>query len=148
MFYGQYEHALDDKGRLTIPSKLRDILVQVDDGKGMLTRGLEGCIFLFGRSRWERLQRRFESLPTLSAAKVRAFVRLMASGASEFELDGHGRVFIPQALRDHARIDKEVVVIGASEHVEIWSKEGWAAYLEREAQTFEETAEGLVDFGI
>jgi len=148
MFYGQYEHAIDDKGRLTIPSKLREALEKSDKGAGMLTRGLEGCIFLFGRGGWEGLQEKFQALPTLSGAKVRAFVRVFTSGACEFEIDKQGRIGVPSFLREHAGIERDVVVIGARDHVEIWSRERWDEYLARQTEVWEETAEGLMDFGI
>ena len=148
MFYGQYEHAIDDKGRLTIPSKIREVLAELDNGRGMMTRGLEGCIFLFGRGEWGKLQEKFNSLPTLSGANARAFVRVFTSGASEFDLDKQGRVPVPTVLREHAGIDREVVIIGARDHVEIWSRQRWADYLTRQTKVFEETAEGLMPFGI
>ena len=149
MFYGQYYHSLDRKGRIIIPSKLRQALSEIFSEKLMATRGLEQCIFLFPIEVWRELEEnKIKTLPFVTGSRARAFTRLLFSGAVECSLDKQGRVLLPHNLREYAGIEKEVVTAGVLNRIEIWSKERWTEYLEKETGTFEETAEKLMDFGI
>lgn len=143
MFMGEYQHSLDTKGRLIIPAKFRDEL-----GAGaVMTRGLDNCLFLFPRDEWGILEEKLKSLP-LTKSDARQFVRFFFSGATECELDKQGRIIVPQNLRDYANMDKEVVAIGVSNRVEIWSKENWAAYMDKAEESYESIAENIVELGI
>lgn len=141
MFMGEFQHSVDEKGRMIIPAKFRDAL----GSSFVMTRGLDRCLFVYPMDEWEALEQKLKSLP-LMKADARAFTRFFFSGATECELDKQGRVNIPLNLREHAGLQKETVVIGVSNRVEIWSKELWLQYNEQSEQSFNEIAEKLVDF--
>src|SRR3989344_2957615 len=115
MFIGQYEHSLEAKGRLSIPKKFRSQL----EGGAILSQGLDGCLFLYPKSAWEQLIAKLANLP-LSQADARSFTRFLSYGATEVEIDGLGRILIPDFLRAHAGIKNTCVVTGSLERVEIW----------------------------
>jgi MraZ protein len=137
---GEFQHTLDDKGRMTIPVKFREEL----GSNFVMTRGLDKCLFVYPRSEWEILEAKLKSLP-MTRADARSFVRFFFSGATECELDKQGRVLIPSSLRDYAGLTRDAVVLGVSNRVEIWSQEAWASYSEQAAESFAEIAENLVD---
>ncbi|EPY08822.1 cell division protein MraZ [Paenibacillus alvei TS-15] len=141
MFMGEYQHSIDDKGRLIIPAKLRDSLGTTF----ILTRGLDQCLFVYPMNEWEALEQKLKALP-LMKADARAFTRFFFSGASECEWDKQGRVTIPSHLRSYAHLEKECMVIGVQNRVEIWSKDAWEQYVEQSESAFNEIAETLVDF--
>jgi len=141
MFMGEYQHNLDAKGRLIIPAKLREGLGE----RFFATKGLENCLFLFPPAEWEAFGERLRSLPLASGA-ARAFTRLFFSGATECEVDPQGRILLPANLRQYAGIEKEVVIVGVSTRVEIWSKTGWEEYCRKAEAAYAETAEKLLDF--
>lgn len=143
MFMGEYQHSIDEKGRLTIPAKLRDGL----GNSFVITRGLDQCLFVYPIDGWKALEERLTTLP-FTKADARAFTRFFFSGATECEWDKQGRVNIPPNLRDHAILQKECVVIGVSNRVEIWSKEMWESYFNQSEGSFNEIAEKLVDFNL
>lgn len=143
MFLGEFEHTIDDKGRLTIPAKFRPDL----DGGVVVTRGLDGCLWAYGRAEWEKLAEKIAQMPTTNQA-ARNFARFMFSGAFDSIPDRQGRVIIPQNLRDYASIENETVVIGVMNRVEIWNPEKWSQVV----NTVEEDPEAIVaqlqDLGI
>lgn len=141
MFMGEYQHSVDDKGRLIIPAKFRDAL----GPDFIITRGLDNCLFVYPRSEWTVLEQKLKALP-LMKSDARAFTRFFFSGATECELDKQGRVNIPNTLREYAKLDKDCVVLGVSNRVEIWCKEVWEGYFQQSEQSFNEIAEKLVDF--
>ncbi|NLL48964.1 MAG: division/cell wall cluster transcriptional repressor MraZ [Firmicutes bacterium] len=143
MFMGEYQHGLDAKGRLIIPAKFRQEL----GGGAVITRGLDNCLFLFPQAEWGILEEKLRTLP-LTKRDARQFVRFLFSGATECEMDKQGRIILPPNLREFAAIDKDVVVIGVSSRIEIWSKERWASYVDVAEESFEEIAENIVDLGI
>lgn len=138
MFMGQFQHSLDHKGRLIIPAKFRETLGPVF----VLTKGLDSCLFAYSHNEWALLEQKLKSLP-FTHKDSRAFIRLFFSGAVEAELDKQGRILIPSHLREHAHIDKDVMVLGVSNRVEIWSLEQWDSYSKEAAQSYEEIAEKL-----
>lgn len=140
MFMGEYEHNIDDKGRMIIPSRFRKEL----GSPFIITRGLDGCLFIYPSSEWERLEHKLKSLP-FTKKDARAFTRFFFSGASECELDKQGRVRIPMTLREYAKLEKECVIIGVSTRVEVWSKSSWHAYFRESEQTFSDIAENIID---
>lgn len=141
MFLGEYQHSIDDKGRIIIPAKFRDGL----GSDFIVTRGLDNCLFVYPREEWSQLEQRLRALPSM-AANARAFSRLLFSGASEGEWDKQGRVNLPNHLRDYAKLTKECTIIGVSTRVEIWDKATWEAYSQASEASFGEIAEKLVDF--
>ena len=141
MYMGEYQHTIDEKGRMIIPAKFRDEL----GSSFVITRGLDQCLFVYPMSEWAVMEQKLKALP-LMKSDARAFTRFFFSGAVECELDKQGRVNIPGNLRDHAKLEKECVVIGVSTRVEIWSKEAWDSYSQQSEASFNEIAEKLVDF--
>lgn len=141
MFMGEYQHNIDTKGRIILPARFRELLGE----KFIITRGLDQCLFVYTQEEWSRLEARFKALP-FTKADARAFARFFFSGASELEVDKQGRVLIPNNLREHAVLQKEVVTIGVSSRVEIWSSENWAKYSQEANLSYEEIAEKMVDF--
>ena len=141
MFMGEYAHNIDKKGRMIIPAKFRDELGE----KVIITRGLDGCLNVYTQQQWEII---YEQLLKLPATKkdVRLYVRNMTSKAAECEIDGQGRVLLPSSLIKLADLVKECMVIGAGNHVEIWSKERWEQFDEDGEEVFEDIAENLTEF--
>ncbi|MDA8354407.1 MAG: division/cell wall cluster transcriptional repressor MraZ [Firmicutes bacterium] len=143
MFMGEYRHTVDDKGRMIIPSKFREGLGE----SFVITRGLDHCLFVYPMPEWKQLEQKLKSLP-FTKADARAFTRFFFSGATVAELDKQGRVNLPGNLREFAKLEKECVVIGVSNRVEIWSREAWSSYYETSEDSFNEIAESLVDLDL
>ena len=143
MLLGEYRHNLDTKGRMAIPAKFRDPLI----AGAIVTRGLDGCLFLFSKKEWDVLAEKLIRLP-LAQANSRAFVRLMLAGASDVEVDGQGRILIPDYLRMYAGLKKEVVVTGLYNRIEIWNVDEWERYKTKTESASEEIAEKLDELGI
>ncbi len=143
MFTGEYHHTLDGKGRVIVPSRLREGL----GDSFVITRGLDHCLFAYPNSEWVRLEQKLKQLP-FTKRDSRAFMRLFFSGAMEVEADKQGRILIPQNLREYAGIEKEVMFIGVSNRVEIWSETAWKEYFDEADENYEELAEKLVDFDL
>jgi len=143
MFIGEYEHNVDAKGRIAVPAKFRAKL----SSNAIITRGLDHCLFVFTAKEWETLAQKLINLP-LAQANSRAFVRLMMAGAMESEIDSQGRVLIPDYLRKYAGIEKQVVIAGLYNRIEIWNKDSWKEYKTRSESQSEEIAEKLGELGI
>ncbi|WP_243289976.1 division/cell wall cluster transcriptional repressor MraZ [Bacillus sp. FJAT-47783] len=143
MFMGEYHHTIDTKGRMIIPAKFREGLGE----SFVLTRGLDKCLFGYPMSEWKILEEKLKSLP-LTKKDARAFTRFFFSGAVECELDKQGRINITTPLLQYAKLEKECVVIGVSNRIELWSKNVWDQYVEEQEESFEEIAENMIDFDI
>lgn len=141
MFMGEYAHNIDRKGRIIIPAKFREELGEVI----IITRGLDGCLNVYTKEQWERIYEQLMKLPS-TKKDARMFVRMMTSKAAECEIDNQGRVLLPSSLIHLANIEKECMVIGAANHVEIWAKETWIPVDEEANESFEDIAENLTDF--
>ncbi|WP_261663784.1 division/cell wall cluster transcriptional repressor MraZ [Deinococcus sp. Marseille-Q6407] len=122
MPYGEYHYNLDDKGRLVLPAPFREF---VEDGL-ILTRGMEGCLYVFPLPGWRRVEQQLEGLPITDAGS-RAFVRFFYSGAFKGRLDGQSRISVPLSLRQFAALDTQAVVVGAPGRLELWNPERWHA---------------------
>ncbi|QWQ39358.1 division/cell wall cluster transcriptional repressor MraZ [Gemella sp. zg-570] len=141
MFIGQYNNKMDNKGRISMPVKFREEL----GNTFIVTRGLDSCLFGYTLQEWQKIESKIKSLP-LTKKNARAFQRFFFSGAVEVEVDKQGRINIPQALIEHASLEKECVVNGVSNRIEIWDKEKWQVQLLDSEITFEEMAEELENF--
>ena len=141
MLIGEYEHSLDAKGRLIMPSKLREDIGE----KFIITKGLDGCLFAFSIEEWKIFEQKLRSLP-ISNKDARAFSRFFFAGAIDCEIDKQGRFLISSNLRDFAELTKEVVIIGMDSRIEIWSKEKWEEY--NASQDSEDIAEKMTFLGI
>lgn len=141
MFMGEYNHTIDTKGRLIIPSKYRDQLGE----EFVLTKGLEGCLFVYPTDAWEEFAESLEKLP-LTKKDARKYVRFFMSGAAQCEIDKQGRILVPPVLREYAGLDKEVVLAGVGKRIEIWDRAKWnECALDG---NMDEIAENLEDLGI
>ena len=143
MFYGEHEHTIDRKGRLIIPAKFRQALKEQNVKTLFLTRGLDGCLFVFPESEWRVAEGRFKQVP-FTKGEGRKFNRLFFSGAAEVSVDGLGRLLVPKNLKEFAQIKQDVVIVGVSNRMEVWAKEKWQAFYDSSRQSFEEVAERVM----
>ncbi|WP_438770914.1 MULTISPECIES: division/cell wall cluster transcriptional repressor MraZ [unclassified Enterococcus] len=143
MLMGEFRHNIDAKGRLIVPSKLREELGE----QFVLTRGLDGCLFGYPMSEWNELESKLNDMP-LAKKDARTFVRFFYSAATECELDKQGRINIPNTLRNYATITKECVIVGVSNRIEIWNEAKWQEFSEAAEENFNEIAENMIDFGL
>lgn len=144
MFYGEYLHSIDRKGRLILPSKFREVAKANFIEKFFITRGLDKCLFMFSEEEWRAQEQKFRAV-SFTKQQGRTFNRLYFSGAQEVIPDRQGRILIPQYLKDFAQIKRDVVIVGVSNRVEIWSKDLWEKFYGDSRQSFEEIAEKLMD---
>ena len=119
-FMGEYNHSIDAKGRIIVPSKFREKL----GDRFIVTKGLDGCLWVFSTTEWEAFSDKLTSLP-VARKDARNFSRFFLAGATEAETDKMGRILLPQVLREYAKLEKDAVLIGAGTRVEIWNKEAW-----------------------
>ena len=143
MFYGEYEHSLDTKGRVIIPAKFREIFKEHYAEKFYLTRGLDQCLFVFTEETWKTQERKFREMP-FTKSESRRFNRLYFSGACDVVCDKQGRILVPDYLKQFAGIKIDVVIIGVSDRIEIWSKEKWESFYSANKGSFEDLAEKLI----
>lgn len=120
MFMSEYNHTVDAKGRLIIPSKFRDILGE----EFVVSKGMDGCLFVYANDDWNAFEQKLTSLPLINK-EARQFARFFLAGAAQVELDKQGRILLPANLREFAGLDKDVVLVGVGSRIEIWSKEKW-----------------------
>ncbi len=144
MFYGEYEHNLDEKGRIIIPSKLRTVFNNKGISSFVLTRGLDRCLFLFSIEEWQKQDEKFRAMP-FTKPEARQFNRLYFSGACETSFDKQGRFSVPTYLKDYASIKSKVMIIGVSNRIEIWDYEQWKSYFDSSLSSFETIAENLIE---
>ena len=138
MFMGEYHHSIDDKGRLIIPAKFRSEL----GDKFIITRGIENCLFAYPEKRWEEIVHKLESLP-FTKKDARNFTRFFLSGATVAEFDKQGRVNITSPLINYASIEKECIVIGTGDRLEIWSEDAWNSFFNSASINMSDIAENL-----
>ncbi|WP_075981026.1 division/cell wall cluster transcriptional repressor MraZ [Bacillus massilinigeriensis] len=143
MFMGEYHHNVDMKGRLIVPAKFRDDLGETF----VITRGLDQCLFGYPLEEWKILEEKLKGLP-LTKKDARAFTRFFFSGATECELDKQGRINITTPLLQYAKLEKECVIVGVSNRIEIWSKPLWEDFFAQSEDSFAEIAENMIGFDI
>lgn len=143
MFIGEYQATLDEKGRISIPSKFRSQLKT----KVVVTRGLDNSLFLYNMDEWKKLAEKLASLP-ISTANSRGFQRLMLAGAMDCDVDKQGRIVLPNYLKQFAKIQKKAVVAGLYNRIEIWSEELWAVYKQQTEAASNSIAEQLGSLGV
>lgn len=141
MFMGEYNHTIDTKGRLIVPAKFRE---QLGD-EFVVTKGLDGCLFVYSNEEWAVIEEKFRNIP-LTTKDARKFSRFFFAGAASCELDKQGRILIPGVLREFAVLDKEVVLVGVLNRIEIWSKESWLS--ENSYDDMDEVAEHMAELGL
>ena len=144
MFYGEFEHSIDRKGRLILPAKFREVAKNQFVEKFFVTRGLDKCLFMFSEEEWGIQENKFKTM-SFTKQQSRTFNRLLFSGAVEVNFDKQGRILLPQYLKDFAGIKKDVIVVGVSNRIELWAKDSWHDFYSNSRQSFEEIAEKLMD---
>ncbi len=141
MFMGEYNHTIDAKGRLIVPSKFREALGE----EFVVTKGLDGCLFVYDNNEWTAFEEKLKALPLMNK-ESRKFVRFFLAGAANVEVDKQGRILIPSVLREFAELDKDVVLVGVGSRIEIWSKTKWEEVSEYD--DMEEIAEHMSELGL
>ncbi len=144
MFYGEYRHSLDAKGRLILPSRFREVCKECGIDRFFLTRGLDKCIFMFSEDEWRLQERKFRGMP-FTKQEARRFNRIFFSGAIDVIPDRQGRFVLPQYLKEYAGINRETVIIGVSNRIEIWDRIRWEQFAEESGASFEQIAENMLD---
>lgn len=143
MLIGEYNHNLDDKGRLAIPAKFRAVLKK----GAVVTKGLDGCLFLYGKEQFTKIATSLAALP-ISQSKARAFSRHMLAGAMDLEFDNQGRITLPEYLREFSFLKKKVIIAGLYDHLEIWDESAWKKYKTESEKNTNTIAEELGNLGI
>ncbi len=147
MYYGESQASLDDKGRLNVPMQFRSVMDVHDHDVWYMTRGFDGAIFVFEKENWQRLvQQSGGHLPL--EPRMLDFRRLFLGGVAKVKRDNQGRLPVPAHLREYAGIDREAVVLGVEDHLELWSKEGWRAFQDRQAERYKAMAAELFGPGL
>ena len=142
MFMGEYNHTIDAKGRLIVPAKFREIL----GDNFIVTKGLDGCLFVYPNDEWTRFEEKLKSLP-LTNKNARQFTRFFLAGAAACEVDTQGRILLPQVLREFASLEKDVVLVGVASRIEIWSRERWDESMNTYDGDMDEVAENMESLG-
>ncbi|MGL4820091.1 MAG: division/cell wall cluster transcriptional repressor MraZ, partial [Bacilli bacterium] len=137
---GEYTHAIDTKGRIIMPAKFREQLGE----QFVVTRGMDACLFVFPMHEWTQFQSKLRELP-LSSKDARAITRFFFAGATECEVDKQGRILLSQTLQTHAGLEKDCVIIGVMNRIEIWNGETWTNYNASNEANVEAVAERLLD---
>ena len=137
MFMGEYHHTIDDKGRITIPAKLRYEF----GGEFIVSKGLDGCLFLYPKDEWNNVTAKYKELPNTRDA--RNYLRIMLGGAVNSEFDKQGRINLPGPLVGHADLKKDCIIIGVNERLEIWSKDRWENFLSDNEESISDIADKL-----
>jgi len=147
LFIGEYQHTLDNKFRVILPIKLRQSSQEKPIKIFMMTLGLNQCIDVYTLERWDNLnENEWKNIPRTDPSGI-AYLRLVYANATESEPDRQGRIFIPMSLRKHAQIQKEIIINGAGDHIEIWSQQKWEEYVTKEQQSFVDHASKLTIYG-
>ncbi|MBR2562602.1 MAG: division/cell wall cluster transcriptional repressor MraZ [Eubacterium sp.] len=140
MFMGEYNHTIDSKGRLIIPSKFREELGE----SFVVTRGMDGCLSIYSQESWTEFEQKLATLP-LASKEARTFTRFFVSGATSCDLDRQGRILVPATLREYAGLKKDVILAGNLDRIEVWSKERWTESID--FNDMDAIAKGLQDMG-
>lgn len=143
MFLGEYTYTIDDKKRLAIPAKFRQLLGK----KAVITRGLDDCLFLYPAKEWQGLAKKISQLP-LAQADARGFARIMLAGAMEVNLDRLGRILVPDYLKKYASLQKKIVIAGLYNRIEIWDEKNWNFYKQKIEKEAGDIAEHLKELGV
>jgi MraZ protein len=144
MLIGEYTHTIDDKNRVSLPSKFRSLLGK----KIVIAPGLDQCLFVFTSKEWQGIAEKLSTNSSMLSADMRSFTRYMFGGASEVEVDGTGRVLVPDFLRERANLKSKVVLIGVQNRLEIWNEKSWSLYKQQVEKQADGLAEKLSGLGI
>lgn len=137
MFMGEFHHTIDSKGRIIVPSRVREDLGE----NFIVTRGLEGCLFIYPKNEWDIIIKKYKELP--DTKDRRYFMRIFLSGATPCEIDKQGRINIPSPLIEFASLEKDCIIIGVDERLEIWSKDKWDDFIDTNESNLSSIADNL-----
>ena len=143
MFIGEYSYSIDEKKRLAVPQKLRQLLGK----KAVITKGLDQCLFLYPIKQWEILAKKLSNLP-LAQSDARGFARIMLSGAMEVTIDSMGRILVPDYLKEYGQLKKKITIAGVYNRIEIWDEEKWNSYKDKTEKEVGDMAERLKELGV
>jgi MraZ protein len=143
MFIGQFEHAVDQKNRVAIPVKFRRSV----KGGAVITKGLDGCLFLFTADKWQKMAQSIGQLP-VTKSSARVFARLILASAQEVQFDKQGRILLPQYLAKYASISRDAIGVGVYDRIEIWDKARWNRGVEKDEGKVGKAVEELSEFEI
>lgn len=143
MFYGEYIHNLDKKNRIILPARFRDAITEKGVEKLYITRGLDECLFVFTEDEWKAQESKYKALE-FTKGEVRKFNRMFFAGAVECAPDKQWRLLIPEYLKEHAGLSKNIIIIGVSNRIEIWDKKKWDDFYKTTKENYEEIAERLI----
>ncbi len=152
MFRGQYEHTLDGKGRISVPARFREVLADLDaTGENadriILTRTFEHCLVVYPMDKWLNFEEKIRRLPQFNP-NVQRLKRVYVAGAVEVSIDSHGRLLVPQAMRDYAELERECVWVGQLETIELWSQEKWQGAVDQALADPEELSAAMSELGL
>jgi MraZ protein len=152
MFRGQYEHTMDGKGRISIPARYREVLSEMDaTGQGaeriILTRTFQQCLVVYPLDKWLNFEEKIRGLPQFNP-HVQQLKRVYVAGAVECSIDSHGRLLVPQAMRDFSGLDRECVWVGQLDTVELWSRDRWQGAVDEAMQDPQALANAMADLGL
>lgn len=146
MFRGRYDHSIDGKGRVSIPSKFRELLTTNYDERLIITN-FDDCLWAYPNAEWQKIEERVAALPQFKP-EVKALQRVFISAATECPIDKQGRILIPQTLRDYAGITRDLVFVGMTRRIEIWSNERWTKIFETSQEDLKQMSEKLAELGL
>lgn len=144
MFYGEYSHSIDRKGRLILPARFRDVCKEFGIEKFFITQGLDRCLFMFTEEEWRNQESKFKGL-SFTKQEARSFNRMFFARAVDVAPDKQGRFIIPAYLKEYAGIKRDAVVIGVSNRIEIWDTQAWQNSYQQSSQSWEQIAEKMID---
>ena len=142
MYYGESSASVDDKGRLNVPVQFRSVMDVMDHDTWFLTRGFDGAIFVFHKDKWEEVLKGSQGAHALDP-RMLDFRRMLVGSVAKVKRDGQGRLAVPPHLREHAGIERDAVLIGLEDHLELWSKDGWRAFQTRQQEQYKAMAAEL-----
>jgi MraZ protein len=145
MFRGRFEYNIDEKGRISIPAKFREVLKREYGSDQLIITIFDSCLVAYPLTEWQVFEEKMKNLSLLKK-EVKFFLRYFYSGAMECAIDDHGRILIPSPFREHARLKKETVFVGVMKGFEIWDKEVWSAEIEKYRETFDEISESIAEW--
>ncbi len=147
MFRGRHEHTIDAKGRTSVPARYRDVLDAAGERRIVLTSALDPCLVAYAPAEWMAFEERLAKLPQFDAA-VQRLKRIYVSGAGECDIDDVGRILVPPALREHARLRKDVLWAGSGRYAELWDKDAWVKHFETTENERRDIAARLAELGL
>lgn len=147
MFRGRFEHTIDSKGRISIPSKFREVIAEKYDDRLVITNNYDGCLVAYPFLEWRIVEEKASKLSTLKK-EAADFLRFFISGANECSIDKLGRILIPSVLREHAKLEKDIIFVGTLKQIEIWAKTRWEAVIARAEKNVDEAREVLAGLGL